>query len=63
MCLKLDNIKLLTPPQDHRGRGQKMCHCTPIHFSNSHTKFGWISSYGLGGERVTGGRTDRQTDG
>ena len=31
----------------------------PIHGSNSHTKFGWISSNGLGGDNIT----DRQQDG
>ena len=31
--------------------------------SNSHTKFGWISSNGLGGDSITDGRTDRRTDG
>ena len=31
--------------------------------SNTHTKFGWISSNGLGGDSVTDGRTDRRTDG
>ena len=35
----------------------------PIHVSNSHTKFGWISSNGLGGENITDRRTDGQTDG
>ena len=30
----------------------------PIHMSNSHTKFGWISSKALGGDSVTNGRTD-----
>ena len=30
----------------------------PIHVSNSHTKFGWISSNGLGGDSVTDGRTE-----
>ena len=33
----------------------------PIHVSNSHTKFGWISSNGLGGDSITDGRTDRRT--
>ena len=50
---------LLDPPQGPRGRGQKkyaVAH--PIHVSNSHTKFGWISSNGLGGDSVTDGRTD-----
>ena len=30
--------------------------------SNLHTKFGWISSNGLGGDSVTAGPTDGQTD-
>ena len=51
---------LLAPPQGPRGRGQKKCAVAhPIHVSNSHTKFGWISSNGLGGDSVT----DRLTDG
>ena len=51
---------LLTPPQGPRGRGQKKFDIArPIHVSNSHTKFGWISSNGLGGDSIT----DRQTDG
>ena len=32
---------------------------TPIHVSNSHTKFGWILSNGLGGDSIK----DRQKDG
>ena len=55
---------LLAPPQSPRGRGQKksvVAH--PIHVSISHTKFGWISSNGLGGDSVTDIRTDGQTDG
>ena len=48
---------LMAPPQ---GAGPKKCAVArPIHVSNSHTKFGWISSNGLGGDSVT----DRQTDG
>ena len=55
---------LFAPPQGPRGRGQKKCAVAhPIHVSNSHTKFGWISSNGLGGDSVTDGRTDGQTDG
>ena len=55
---------LFAPPQGPRGRGQKKCAVAhPIHVSNSHTKFGWISSNGLGGDSVTDGRTDRRTDG
>ena len=30
----------------------------PIHVGNSHTKFGLISSNGLGGESMTVGRTE-----
>ena len=51
---------LLAPPQGPRGRGQKKSAVAhPIHVSNSHTKFGWISSNCLGGDSVT----DRRTDG
>ena len=54
---------LLAPPQGLRGRGQKKCAVAhPIHVSNSHTKFGWISSNGLGGDSLTDGWTDRWTD-
>ena len=35
----------------------------PIHVSNSHTKFGWISSNGLGGDSITDGRMNRRMDG
>ena len=49
---------LLAPPQ---GAGQKKCAVAhPIHVSSSHTKFGWISSNGLGGDSVTDRRTDGQ---
>ena len=55
---------LFAPPQGPRGRGKKKCAVAhPIHVSNSHTKFGWISSNGLGGDSVTDGRTDGRTDG
>ena len=55
---------LLAPPQGPRGQGQKKCAVAhPIHVSNSHTKFGWILSNGLGGDSVTDGRTDGRTDG
>ena len=47
---------LLTPPQ---GAGPKNCAVAcPIHVSNSHTKFGWISSNCLGGDRMTDGQMD-----
>ena len=48
---------LLAPPQGPWGRGQKK-NARPIHVSNSHTKFGWISSNGLGGDSVTDGQTE-----
>ena len=56
---------LLAPLQGPRGRGQKkMCRCTPHSCEqHTHTKFGWISSNGLGGDSVTDGRTDGRTDG
>ena len=55
---------LLDPPQGLRGRGQKKFDVAhPIHVSNSHTKFGWISSNGLGGDSITARRTNGQTDG
>ena len=46
------------------GVGPKKCAVAhPIHVSNSHTKFGWILSNGLGGDSVTDGWRDRRTDG
>ena len=36
--------------------GQKKT--APFHVSNSHTKYGWISSNGLGGDSATDGRMD-----
>ena len=55
---------LLTPPQGPRGRGQKQfAVARPIHVSNSHTKFGWISSNGLGIDSIKDRRTDRRMDG
>ena len=55
---------LLAPPQGPRGLGpKKQCAVElPIHVSNSHTKFGSISSNGLGGESATD-RQHRQTYG
>ena len=47
------------PSLGPQGGGQKKCaFAHPIHVSNSHTKFGWISSNGLGGDSVTDGRTE-----
>ena len=56
---------LLAPPPGPRGRGQKKCAVARlIHVTNSHTKFGWISYNGLGGDSVTDRRrTDGRTDG
>ena len=54
---------LLALPQGPRGQGKKCAVAHPIHVTNSHTKFGWISSNGLGGDSVTDGRTDGRTDG
>ena len=44
------------------GPKRKSAVARPIHVSHPHTKFGWISSNGLGGDSVTDGRTDRRTD-
>ena len=53
---------LLTPLQGPRGRGQKKFDVArPIHESNSHTKFGCISSNGLGGDSITDGQTEALT--
>ena len=47
------------PSPGPQGVGPKKCAVAhPIYVSNSHTKFGWISSNGLGDSL-----TDRQTDG
>ena len=54
---------ILAPPQGCRGQGQtKPVFACPIHVSSSHTKFGWISSNGLGGDSVTEEQTDGQTE-
>ena len=51
-------------PRAPGGGAKKMFNfARPIHVSNSHTKFGCISSNSLGGESITGRRTDGQTDG
>ena len=49
---------LLSPPQGPRGGAKKCAVAHPIHVSIPHTKFGWISSNGLGGDSLTDGRTD-----
>ena len=50
---------LLAPPQGPRGQGKNCAVARPIQVSNLHTKFGWISSNGFGGDSVT----DRQEGG
>ena len=51
---------LLGPSPGPQGTGpKKKCAVAhPIHVSNIHTKFGWISTNGLGGDSVTDGQTD-----
>ena len=51
-------FELLAPPQGPGGGAKKCAAVRPIHVSNSHTKFGWISSNGLGGDSVMDGQTD-----
>ena len=53
---------LLAPPPGPQGAGLKKCGVARlIHVTNSHTKFGWISSNGLGGDSETDVRTDGRT--
>ena len=60
----INDIRPFGPSPGPQGVGPKKCAVAhPIHVSNSHTKFGWISSNGLGGDRVTDRRADRRTDG
>ena len=59
-----NNIWPFCPSLRPQGAGQKKCAVAHhFHVSNSHTKFGWISSNGLGRDSVTDRRTDGQTDG
>ena len=54
-------LTFFAPPQGPRGRGQKQFDVArPIYVSNLRTKFGWISSNGLGGDSITERRTDRR---
>ena len=46
-------------PRAPGGGAKKKYAARPIHVSNSHTKYGWISSNGLGGDSIM----DRQQDG
>ena len=48
-------------PLPRSGAKKKFDVARPIHVSNSHTKFGWISSYGLGGDSITDRRTEAIT--
>ena len=54
---------ILTPPQAPEGWVQKCDAARPINVSNSHIKFGWISSNGLGGDNKTDRRMDWPIDG
>ena len=51
----------ILPLPGPQGVGQKTCAVahTPMNVSNSHTKFGWISSNGLGGDSITHRLTNR----
>ena len=50
---------ILAPPQGPRGRDKENCGVAHlIHVSDSHIKFGWISSNGLGGDSVMDGRME-----
>ena len=57
---------LFIPPKDPWKGGKTNTVVCPIHVSNSHTKYCWISSNGLGGDSImdrrTAGRIDRRTD-
>ena len=44
------------------GRAKNCAVACPIHVSNSHNKFGWILSNGLGGDSIADGRTDGRTE-
>ena len=45
---------LWTPPRAPGGKAKFLIAvATPIHVSNSHTKFGWIPPNGLGGDSIT----------
>ena len=48
---------LLAPPQTTGDRAKNCAITRPIYVSNSHTKFGWISSNGLGEDSVLDGQT------
>ena len=50
----------LLTPQGPEGRAKKFGVARPIHVSNSHNKFGWISSNGLEGDSITDRRRDNE---
>ena len=54
---------ILTPPQCPSAPvgGAIFSVARPTHVSNSHTKFGWISSNGLGGDSKVDGRMEEIT--
>ena len=51
-----------SPGPQGAGPKKKCAFAHPIHVSNSHSKFGRISSNGLGGDSVTDGQTDGRTE-
>ena len=57
---QMDRQKIFWPLSRAPGSGaKKICAVAhPIHVSNSHTKFGWIWSNGLGVGSMTVGLTD-----
>ena len=52
----------LIPSLGPRLQGQKCAVASPIHVSNSQTKFGWNSSNGLGRDSIAEGQRDRQME-
>ena len=56
-------FNLLTPPQCPGGGTQNYSAVArPIYVNDSHTKFVWIASRGLGGKSITDGPTYRPMD-
>ena len=52
-------FEFLVPPHGPRVQDQKCSVARPIRVSNSHAKFGWILSNGLGGDSVRRDRRER----
>ena len=55
-------VDLLTPPMVLGGMSKKCADTHPIHVSNLHAKFGWISYNGLGGDSIMDRLMDGQTE-